>query len=55
MCKELDVSRAAYYKWCNHKPSEQELDDIDLGNKIKEMHEKISWNSRIQKNDNILK
>lgn len=40
MCKELDVSRAAYYKWCNHKPSEQELDDIDLGNKIKEMHEK---------------
>ena len=39
MCRELNISRTAYYKWCNHKVSKQEQDDIELAEHIREMHE----------------
>ena len=37
MCKELDVSRAAYYKWLNHKPSKTETENKKLLELIKKV------------------
>jgi len=30
MCKQLEISRAAYYKWLHRKTPEQELENIKL-------------------------
>lgn len=36
MCKQLEASRAAYYKWLHREVPEQELENIKLANLIKE-------------------
>ena len=36
MCKQLEVTRAAYYKWLNRKPTEQEKENIRLAELIRE-------------------
>lgn len=36
MCKELEISRAAYYKWIHRGMPEEELENINLGELIKE-------------------
>lgn len=38
MCKILEISRAAYYKWLNRKPTENELININLLEKIKSIY-----------------
>ena len=37
MCKILGISRAAYYKWLNSKPTEKQLEDERILAKIKEI------------------
>lgn len=37
MCKHLEISRAAYYKWLNSKPTEKQLEDERILAKIKEI------------------
>ena len=39
MCKILGISRAAYYKWLNSKPTEKQLEDERILAKIKEIAE----------------
>ena len=39
ICKELGVSRKAYYKWLNWKPTEKQLEDERTVSKIKEIAE----------------
>lgn len=41
MCKQLEISRAAYYKWLNREIPEQELDTIKLAELIKEYDERF--------------
>lgn len=36
MCKQLEISRAAYYKWLHRETPEQELENIKLAELIKE-------------------
>ena len=36
MCKALDISRAAYYKWKHREVPQQELENIELANLIKD-------------------
>ena len=38
MCKKLGISRAAYYKWLHRPIPAKELEDIELAEKIKEIH-----------------
>ena len=42
MCKHLDISRAAYYKWLHREIPEQELENIKLANLIKEYDERFN-------------
>lgn len=37
MCKHLDISRAAYYKWLNSTPTDKQLEDEIILDKIKEI------------------
>ena len=39
MCKTLEVSRGNYYKWLSEPVSERKKANIDLTEKIKEIHE----------------
>ena len=39
MCRELGISRAAYYKWLNRKPSKRELENEELLETIKKVAE----------------
>ena len=41
MCKQLEVTRAAYYKWLNRKPTEQEKENIKLAELIKEYDDRF--------------
>lgn len=41
MCKQLGISRAAYYKWLHRKTPEQELGNIKLAELIKEYDERF--------------
>lgn len=41
MCKQLEVSRAAYYKWLNRETPEQEIENIKLAELIKEYAERF--------------
>ncbi|WP_263390499.1 IS3 family transposase [Lactiplantibacillus dongliensis] len=44
MCKYLGVSRAAYYKWLNRRPSQREIEDqaiVDYIRKLEEAHHYI--------------
>lgn len=42
MCKELEVSRAAYYKWLHREIPEQELENIEIAGLIKEYDERFN-------------
>lgn len=42
MCKQLDVSRAAYYKWLHREIPLQEQENIKLANLIKEYDERFN-------------
>lgn len=42
MCRQLAVSRAAYYKWLHRKTPEQETENIGLATLIKEYDERFS-------------
>ena len=37
MCKELNISRSAYYKWLNKKTLDKDIEDERITNKIKEI------------------
>ena len=39
MCKQLEISRPAYYKWLNSTPSQKQLEDERIVEKIKEIAE----------------
>ncbi len=39
LCNKINVSRSSYYKWLNRKPSQRQLTNEDLAEKIKIMHE----------------
>lgn len=41
MCKQLEISRAGYYKWLNREVPEQELENIRLAELIKEYDERF--------------
>lgn len=41
MCKQLEISRAAYYKWTHREIPEQEAENIKLANLIKEYDERF--------------
>lgn len=41
MCKQLGISRAAYYKWLHRETPEQELENIKLAELIKEYDERF--------------
>ncbi len=41
MCKALDISRAAYYKWKHREVPQQELENIELANLIKEYDDRF--------------
>ena len=42
MCKQLELSRAAYYKWLHREIPEQELENIKLAELIKEYDERFN-------------
>jgi transposase InsO family protein len=42
MCKHLEVSRAAYYKWLHREMPEQEKENIKIGELIKEYDERFN-------------
>lgn len=42
MCKQLEISRAAYYKWLNRKIPEQEAENMKLAELIKEYDERFN-------------
>lgn len=42
MCKQLEISRAAYYKWLHRETPKQELENIKLSELIKEYDERFS-------------
>lgn len=42
MCKQLEVSRSAYYKWVDRKSSNQELENMKLAELIKEYDERFN-------------
>lgn len=43
MCKQLEISRAAYYKWLHREVPEQESENIKLANLIKEYDERFGY------------
>ena len=42
MCKQLELSRAAYYKWLHREVPEQELENMKLAELIKEYDERFN-------------
>ena len=42
MCKQLEISRAAYYKWLHRETPKYEQENIELGNLIKEYDERFN-------------
>ena len=42
MCKQLEVSRAAYYKWLHREIPKQEQENIKLAELIKEYDERFN-------------
>ena len=42
MCKQLEISRTAYYKWLHREVPEQELENIKLAELIKEYDERFN-------------
>ena len=42
MCKQLEISRAAYYKWLHREIPEYELKNIELAELIKEYDERFN-------------
>ena len=42
MCKQLEISRAAYYKWLHREVPKQELENIKLAELIKEYDERFN-------------
>ncbi len=42
ICKQLELSRAAYYKWLHREVHEQELENIELAELIKEYDERFN-------------
>lgn len=42
MCKQLEISRAAYYKWLHREIPEQELENMKLAQLIKEYDERFN-------------
>ena len=42
MCKQLELSRAAYYKWLHREMPEQELENMKLAELIKEYDERFN-------------
>lgn len=42
MCRQLEISRAAYYKWMHRETPEPELENIKLAELIKEYDERFS-------------
>ena len=42
MCKQLEISRAAYYKWLKHEKPEAEIENIKLAELIKEYDERFN-------------
>ena len=42
MCKQLEISRAAYYKWLHREIPEQELENIKLAELIKEYDDRFN-------------
>ena len=42
MCKQLEVSRATYYKWLHREIPEQEMENIKLAELIKEYDERFN-------------
>ena len=42
MCKQLEISRAAYYKWLNREIPEQEAENMKLAELIKEYDERFN-------------
>lgn len=42
MCKHLEISRAAYYKWLHHEAPDDELENIKLAELIKEYDERFN-------------
>ena len=42
MCKQLEISRSAYYKWLHRQVSEQEAENIKLAELIKEYDERFN-------------
>ena len=42
MCKHLEISRAAYYKWSHHEVPKEEIENIKLAELIKEYDERFN-------------
>ncbi|MGL5675845.1 MAG: IS3 family transposase [Cellulosilyticaceae bacterium] len=42
MCKQLEISRAAYYKWLHREIPQQELENIELATLIKEYDDRFN-------------
>ena len=42
MCKQLEVTRAAYYKWLKRKPTMQEKENIRLAELIREYDDRFN-------------
>ena len=40
MCKKLGINRAAYYKWLRREIPAKEQEDMEIAEKIREMHER---------------
>nr|WP_300325858.1 hypothetical protein [uncultured Anaerostipes sp.] len=41
MCRQLEIARAAYYKWLHRKVPDEELENIRLAGLIKEYDERF--------------
>jgi putative transposase len=39
LCSVLEVSRSGYYAWCARPPSQRAIDDRDLAEDIRNIHE----------------
>lgn len=42
MCKQFEISRAAYYKWSHREVPEEELENIRLAELVKEYDERFN-------------
>ena len=51
MCRQLEISRSAYYKWLHRKVPDEELENIRLAELIKEYDERFLSYLRIPADD----